>query len=311
MSLRIFQPDQSPQPGQSPTVQDVVDWFLSRKTSTNKTALTEIRRILRLFIAKFGPVSVEKMTGADLVEFVEGFPDVRKLNTVARWYRTIKQPFNVSERMGITKFNPFKMVAIPKGDRGRDLSPSEFRALLRLTTPIFRRVLIFLRYSGARPGELRELLWTHIVWTQTGATIVKKLHKTSATQATPKPRKIYLPAPLVKLLLWLKKRSKSEFVFVNKFGGPWQIGTLCTRLRKLRQKAQFGPDVKLYGCRHMFATQCVLTGIDPATLQQLMGHANIATTQIYIHLAGQDEHLADAVEKAFRGRKDRSPSPEN
>lgn len=307
--LRLFAPD----PGDKPpvetgiTCQQVIDWFVSRKTSTSRPALVEIRRVLALFAARYGPIAVDKLIGDDLVSFVESHQGVKAGNTVARWYRTIKQPFNEADRLGKITRNPFKPVRIPRGERGRDLTPAEFSALLRRANPFFRRVLIFLRYSGARPGELRELTWAMIAWTATGAvmtkaTVIKKKHKTSATQGTPKPRKIHLPLQLVKLLLWLKRNPSGEFPFTNAHRAPYTISCLCTNLRRLRERAGFGKDVKLYGCRHMFGTTAILNGTDIAVLAELMGHTKTSTTEIYIHLAGKDEYLDDAVERAI-GKK--------
>lgn len=300
-------PDSPPPNSQADTPRmtagEVIDWFLKRYKSTSDAALTEVQRILHLFASVYGRTPVEDLTGDDLVSFVESQPGVRKGNTVRRWYRTLKQPFNKAVDLGFGKLgrSPFKSVPMPRGDRGRDLTPAEFRALLRLANPSFRRVLIFLRFSGARPGELRELTWDQVAWTKDGATIVKRKHKTSATQGVKKARKIRLVPQLVKLLLWLKRtprRKASEFVFVNSKGGQWRIQSLCANLRGLRERARFGADVKLYGARHLFGTSAILNGVDIATLAELMGHAKTSTTEIYIHLADKDEHLDAAVLQA-------------
>ncbi len=289
------------------TVKEVIDWFLTEYTSTSDEALTEIRRILKLFSDKFGPMRVDQIGGADLRDFVKSQPRVAKANTVGRWYRTIKQPFNQAEKINLITRSPFKMVKLPRGDEGRDLTPVEFRALLRLATPVFRRVLVFCRFCGARPKELRTAIWPMVNWNPKGTTVVHKRHKTTETQTERKSRKLYMPVPLVKLLLWLKARSTSDYIFVNSFGGPWKTRALCKNLSELRDKAGFDSEVRLYGCRHMFATQAILNGSDLAEVQEMMGHANMNTTKRYIHLAGKDEHMFGAVEKAV-GRK--KPSPE-
>lgn len=297
--LRIHEPGERPPSGPGcTTVRDVVEWFVPRRKGTSEVATIEIRRVLHLFSQAFGDRQLDEMTGADLIDFVEGQSGLRSLHSIARWYRTIKQPFNLAERLGKIGRNPFRAVEIPRGERGRDMTPGEFRALLRNANPLFRRVLIFLRYSGARPCELRRLTWSMIEWTKRGATIVQHIHKTSATQATPKPRKIVLPPQLVRLLLWMKQRSWTDHVFVNLRGTPWEIGSLCCHLRRLRATAGLGHDVKLYGCRHAFATRAILNGIDIATLAQLMGHVRTATTEIYLHLADKGEHLQAAVSQA-------------
>jgi integrase len=293
------------------TVADVIDWFLKRYTSTNEGALIEVHRILGLFRDRYGHLPAADLCGDDLVSFVESQPRVVAGNTVRRWYRTISQPFNSAVDLnfgGLSRYL-FKGVRKPRGARGRDLTDGEFRSLLRLANPSFRRVLIFLRYSGARPCELRELTADQIRWHADGATIVKAKHKTSRTQAVQKARKIRLVPQLVKLLLWLKRqprRHASDYVFVNSKGGPWRTASLCANLRRLRETAGLGADVKLYGTRHMFGTNAILNGVDIATLAELMGHARTSTTETYLHLADKDDHLDEAVIKAT-GRRHLAP----
>ncbi len=312
--IRLFSPDDEPsydggmRTPDAITVREVVDWFLSEYSSTSDDALTEIRRILRLFADAYGDRTVDKVGGADLRDFVKAQKRVAKANTVARWYRTVKMAFNQAADANKIARSPFKMVKLPKGDEGRDLTPSEFNALLRRATPVFRRVLIFCRYCGARPKELRTATWSMVNWgTECTTVIFRRGFKTFETQTESKARKLYLPIPLVKLLLWLKARSKSEFIFTNSFGGQWKTGALCKRLRSMRAAAGFGTDVKLYGCRHAFGTNAILNGNDLAEVKEMMGHASIKTTQRYIHLAGKDAHMFGAIEKAAGRRK---PKPE-
>jgi integrase len=351
------------------TVQEVVDWFLARYKSTSKISMTEIHRLLRKFAAVFGPRLVSSMKGHELVAFVEAHPRIRSGWSIARWLRTIKQPFNQADRLGFIMRSPFKGVQLPRGERGRDLTAAEFQAVLRLANPYYRRVLIFLRYSGARPGELRQMTWEHVAWTPRGATIVLPRHKTS--YKVHKPRKIVLPTPLVKLLLWLKRRSGAgeltpmQRLFIDEYlvdgdagkaakragysradqgpsllrreliqreisarqagesrrsgalgvifrnaknGGHWKIPSLCTNFRRLRDRACLADGAKLYGCRHAFATNAILNGVDIVLLAELMGHSNTLTTNIYLHMSSKGEHLVDAAERAF-GRGPIPPPP--
>jgi integrase/recombinase XerD len=64
--------------------------------------------------------------------------------------------------------------------------------------------------------------------------------------------------------------------------------------RKLRDAAGLKRDLVLYHLRHRFATECLRAGTPLGDVSLLMGHSNIATTQIYLHrdateaTAGQD-----------------------
>ncbi len=163
-----------------------------------------------------------------------------------------------------------------------------------------RRFVMFVRFSGMRPGEVRKLLWVHVDLDNLCISFAD--HKTAhRTQA---PRRIPLNTVIVKLLMAQRKVTppESKHVFVNAYGRPWTTKALTKNFRTIRQRAGVPDDVRLHGGRHTFATQAVVNGVDVATLAQLLGHANIRTTERYMHLAGQVDHLREAMERAISER---------
>jgi site-specific recombinase XerD len=104
------------------------------------------------------------------------------------------------------------------------------------------------------------------------------------------------------MLLWVRKTTASPFIFTNSFGRQWKTDALCKRLRKLRETAGYGPDVRLYGCRHLFLTQAAINGATQADLKELAGHRTLKSSERYVHLAGKEAHMFKAAENAV-GRK--------
>lgn len=280
------------------TVAEVIAWFLANDTRMQSVeARKERARVLGLFVGRYGARPVSEMIGADLVEFLNAHPGCAARWTRKRWIATVKRPFNYAARLGLIPGCPFAGVSAPKGRRGRDVSPAEFQAMLRAATPAFRRVLIFLRWSGARPGELRALEWSQV--RELARAIVQGEHKTADTLTDSRPRRIQLNRVLVKLLAWIRRHQpKGGPVFRNSYGGRWLTHALCKNLATIRRKAGLDASVKNYGCRHAYATGAILNGVDIATLAELLGHASIKTTEWYLHLAGKSDHLAMASERA-------------
>src|SRR5262249_8968337 len=106
-----------------------------------------------------------------------------------------------------------------------EMTDEEYRALLRSTDAAFRRVLVFQRYTGCRPCEMRRLKWIHVDLDRCVAVLPK--HKTSRLQKEPKPRVIPLAAPIVKLLRWLRSHRQLDPVEVLRgivAGGPLRAG---------------------------------------------------------------------------------------
>lgn len=83
-----------------------------------------------------------------------------------------------------------------------------------------------------------------------------------------------------------------NFVFLNHFGGNLSRKGMWKRFRELREKV--GVEAKIHTLRHSFATHLLEGGADLRSVQALLGHADISTTQIYTHLDKgklQKDHL--------------------
>lgn len=307
-ALRLFDPGDddgilagSPPPArfENATVQAVLDWFAQNnpKPSRSKISAHEIARVWRLFGARYGHLLCTACKPHMLLEFIAAQPRVRSNWSRKRWSVTVQRPFNTAAKLQLIPYNPFKGVSYPSGPEGRDWRESEYLAMMRATTPEFRRVLVFLRFSGLRPGELRGLIWDNI------RDEIKAIIIDPENVKTGVKRKIPFNIVLIKLLLWLRRRSTSQYVFVNSFGGCWKINAICKRLRELREKLGLSDKVKLHGGRHFFGTHAIMNNTDLATLAELMGHRDVATTKKYVHLADKVEHLAEAMAKAVRSKR--------
>jgi integrase/recombinase XerD len=88
-------------------------------------------------------------------------------------------------------------------------------------------------------------------------------------------------------------------VFLNARGGPLSRQAVWTIVRAACKRAGIARRVSPHTLRHSFATHLLEGGADLAAVQELLGHADIATTQIYTHL--DREHLRD-VHRRFHPR---------
>jgi integrase/recombinase XerD len=91
-----------------------------------------------------------------------------------------------------------------------------------------------------------------------------------------------------------KEVMRSEYVFPGQKGGHLEVRTIQRKIKRMRK--MFGEKkVTPHKLRHTFATMLYGGGVDINTIRALLGHENIATTQIYTHV--EDSQKAEAIRK--------------
>ncbi|MBR6493203.1 MAG: tyrosine recombinase [Paludibacteraceae bacterium] len=87
---------------------------------------------------------------------------------------------------------------------------------------------------------------------------------------------------------WPLKPESKDFAFVNRYGRPMTRAMVFTIVRRLCEQAGITKTVSPHTLRHSFATHLLQNGADLRVIQQLLGHEDLATTEIYTHLDVQD-----------------------
>ena len=159
----------------------------------------------------------------------------------------------------------------------------------------FENLILMALGTGLRQGELLALKWENVNLVEKYLEVkesVKKVYvfdndgnkKLETIYNTPKTqnsiRRVDLPDKLVTMLSNMKKES--EFVF-SENGEPISAKTLFGNWKKVLNSSNI-PYKKFHSLRHTYATMLLSHGVDLKTVQDLMGHSDIAVTQIYLHV---------------------------
>jgi len=223
--------------------------------------------------------------------------------TMARKVAAARSFFNFMMTEGNMKDNPSQNVGSPKVGRAlpKPISISQVRRLLEEPTkeskPEAKRdtaILHLLYASGMRVSELVSLNLNDI---DIGGGFVRCFGKGHKERLIPiAPRAAQVVDEYVKEARPRLVHSQDEpSLFVNARGerltrqGLWQI------LKEYAKSAEL-EGITPHTLRHSFATHMLSGGADLRSVQELLGHANISTTQVYTHLT--TEHIRRTYEKA-------------
>ena len=209
--------------------------------------------------------------------------------TVAKEISAIRAFGSYLVRMGVWKENlgfllerPKKTISIPKV-----LSVDEVEKLLdsidvSTTLGIRDRALFEIIYSsGLRISEVSGLLFQN-VYLKEGILFV--LGKGNKERLVPfgEDAKTWLSKWIEEERPKIVGRKNVPYVFVNYLGKQFSRKGIWKRFQEI--KALSGVDSKVHTLRHSFATHLLQGGADLRSVQQLLGHSDLATTQIYTHV---------------------------
>lgn len=150
------------------------------------------------------------------------------------------------------------------------------------------RAMIEMLYgSGLRVSELVNLKQSNIFLDEHYMLIEGKGNKQRLVPLSPVAEEWYL--------YWLQERSHwpikpegRDIAFVNRYGRPLTRAMVFTIVKRLCAAAGISKTVSPHTLRHSFATHLLQNGADLRIIQQLLGHEDLATTEIYTHLEVTD-----------------------
>jgi integrase/recombinase XerD len=216
----------------------------------------------------------------------------RSARTRARHLVTLRGFYQYLHQTGVIDTNPAKMIDLPKSGLmlPEVLNVDQVTRLLAtpdLRSPIGMRDAAMLEMIYAAGLRVTELIQLKIAAVNLEAGFVRVLGKGDKERVVPIGRKAM--AAIQTYLaqgrpLQLKKES-SPYLFVGRAGRPITRQAFWKLLRAYAVKAGIKQRVTPHSLRHSFASHLLEGGADLRAVQVMLGHVDIATTQIYTHVA--------------------------
>jgi integrase len=271
---------------------------LERRPNTHRCYSISVNNLL----PRFGAKRLNEITADEIRQFKEArLKDGRSGATVNRDMECLRRMFCVAIKTDVIVTSPFvarKVEFLPENGRERVLTFAEERTYLSNANPLLRDVATIILEMGLRPEEVFRMRGQHV-------------HLTAATPFVHVPegktvnarRDAAVTARVLPILRRRLKKAKGEYLFPFRRGGGHDWTQPMKQLQPAHRKAiedSGVPAFRLYDLRHTYGTRAAEAGTDPLTLAKLMGHADLKTTQRYVHLS--KSHLEHAQAKIERFR---------
>jgi integrase/recombinase XerC len=237
-------------------------------------------------------------------------------STTARKLATLRSFYKFMVRRGAVSANPLSTIRTPKQEKRlpKCLDLEQVQKLLEapgdgdLLSARDKAMLEVLYSSGIRVSELVELEMADLDL-QEG--VLRVRGKGRKDRLTP------IGSQAIKALQrYFELRSvdsrcqgpQSHRVFLNKHGDSLSTRSVRRKLDKYLLSAGLDPGISPHTLRHSFATHLLNNGADLRSVQELLGHQSLSTTQIYTHLTTQ--RMKDVYDAAHpRAKEDSIPHP--
>jgi integrase/recombinase XerC len=281
-------------------------FFAHLSTERRLSSHTDInyRRDLQRFVGFCTTAGVAEWTQLDS-QHVRSFAAAEfrrgsSARTIQRRLSALRTFCNFLLREDVLRANPASDVQAPKAKRRlpQTIDVDQMTKLLSFRTDeqlgIRDKAIMELFYSsGLRLSELVGLMLTDLDMRDR---TVRVTGKGNRMRIVPVGR-----FALQALSKWLRERTKlaaigEQALFVNHQGHPLSARGVQARIAGWAKKQALGVHVHPHMFRHSFATHLLESSQDLRGVQELLGHANISTTQVYTHLDFQ--HLAKIYDAA-------------
>ncbi len=283
---------------------DLVEAFLEAKVAEQGVSVRTVQAYasdLESFFAAFPDKKINQLTRMDLQTYVQSLSLQHfSERTQSRHLSAIREFFKFLYSEGIVKNNPAEALTSPKVGHALPKYLTENEVVLLIDKAKEKSVrlgaLLELLYAtGMRVSELVCLPFSVITQELEFLRIVGKGNKERCVPMNP-PARQALKEYLLEREIHLKRPSK--WLFPSKsHEGHLTRDAVFKALKEVAVEAGIDPQkVSPHVFRHSFASHLVAHDADLRSVQQMLGHAEIATTEIYTHV--QTEHLKKVIESA-------------
>lgn len=230
-----------------------------------------------------------RCTSKDISTFLSSLKADYSLASIRQAAVTLRQFYQYLNRFKYINYDPtenlsFKAKAnqLPKVPRQDSVERLLLYPLETGQDCMDQALLLLLAQSGLRVSEAVSLKFQHLYTQERWLRIMGKGNKERMVPISVDALK-YLQE-YVRIERPLRLKNQSDLIFINTKGGALSRQYVHTMIQKRCVKLNIKEHISAHMLRHYFATRFLEEGVDLRLIQDLLGHSDISTTQIYTHL---------------------------
>ena len=275
--------------------------YLEIEKEVSKHTITNYALDLKLFAAFLGDRSIDSVDYLFIRQFLAHLKQKNfSRATVARILSCLRSFFKFLVREGLVSANPMAGVSTPKKEKRLPVFMQEDEVAKLMESPgddpvglRDKAILETLYSTGMRVSELVGMSTDDCDFI---GSVVKVFGKGKKERFVPIGEKaLSAIRSYMKATPEIRKPSQ-EAVFLNQRGGRLTDRSVRRIVENYIKKTSMKEHISPHTLRHSFATHLLNRGADLRSVQELLGHANLSTTQIYTHVT--TERLKDIYQKA-------------
>lgn len=273
--------------------QKYLDYLQFERRLSKNTILSYTDNLKRFDIFLNGK-SVEDVTRKDIEDYLK-FNDNMKEKSRVHYLTVIRNFYKFLIDEELIDNNPCDTIAMPKISKTLPhyLTEEEINKLLSfpLNTPYDYRnkaMLEILYATGMRVSELVDLKLENLHLDENFIIVMGKGSKERLCPFSDICKK-YLTIYLEEYRNSLLKKKRTNYVFLNNHGSNITRQGFFKHLKEIAKNAGIEKEISPHTLRHSYATNLLKNGADLRVIQELLGHSDLVTTEIYTHVLNEKQ----------------------
>nr|WP_244361480.1 site-specific tyrosine recombinase XerD [Dolosigranulum pigrum] len=281
--------------GQEALAEYIIYLKIERGLSTN--TVTSYKRDIEKYLTFLMEKKITQLDEVSRFEILDFLQTLRQSgaadNSIIRMVSSLRKFHQYVKRESIVSDDPMQLIDTPKkaSTLPKAISPQAVEQLLEApdtTTPLGvrdRTILELMYATGLRISELVNLKLSDMHLTMG---FIQTMGKGEKERIIPlgeiASQWLYHYLDGARVYLQDQSAETSEYVFLNSRGKSLSRQGVWKKVKQLALEAGIDQNVTPHTLRHSFATHLLENGADLRMVQELLGHADISTTQIYTHI---------------------------